>query len=120
MHIRELSNAHDGAVPLLWRISELLAGMEDAQVVGELNVALVEVEGGAILLSREVQGIQSLSLSLGDGRNVCRSGKTPVSCESAARVLDYEALGCVFSCRLEVQKRPHGMGPATLSKPEAS
>ena len=27
MHIRELSNAHDGAVPLLWRISELLAGM---------------------------------------------------------------------------------------------
>lgn len=38
-------------------ISESIARMEDAQVVDVLDIALLEVQGGTMLLGGKVQGI---------------------------------------------------------------
>ena len=38
-------------------ICKPIAGMKDAQVVDVLDVALLEVQGGTVLLSSKVQGI---------------------------------------------------------------
>jgi len=44
--------------------------MEDAQVVGVLNVALVKVKMHGILLGRKVQGVKRLRLRFSDGWDV--------------------------------------------------
>lgn len=43
--------------------------MENAQIIGKLNVTLVEVERGAVFFGCEVQGIQCLGLGLSNGRD---------------------------------------------------
>ena len=53
------------------RILETGSRVEDAEVVGELDVSLLEVEGDGVLLRREVQRIESFRLRLRDRGDVC-------------------------------------------------
>lgn len=87
---------------LVCRVSEFLASMENAQVVGKLNVALVEVERGAVFFGREVQGIQCLGLGLSNGGNFSRSRETPVACKGSSRVLNDHSLRGILGGWLEV------------------
>lgn len=80
---------------LFFRVNEPSTGVEDAQIVRILNVSLVKVEGYSVLLSGKVQGIEGFSLSFRDGRNVRRSGKSPVPGEASSCVLDDQALWLV-------------------------
>lgn len=76
--------------------------MENAQIIGKLDVTLVEVERGAVFFGCEVQGIQCLGLGLSNGRDFSRSRETPVSCKGSSRVLDDQPLRGILGGWLEI------------------
>lgn len=55
---------------LFLRVREAVARMEDTQVIGELHIALLEVERDCILLGKKVQCVERFGLGFGDGRDV--------------------------------------------------
>ena len=89
---------------LLLRVGEPIARMEDAQIVRELHIALLEVERNGISLSEEMQRVEGFGLRLSDGWNVGRAWETLEAGECAARVLDDQTLGGVCCCWLEVKE----------------
>lgn len=62
--------------------------MEYVEVVDVLNVAFLEAEPKGILFREEVDSVKCLSLSLRDRRNIWGSGKSKVTREKAASILD--------------------------------
>ena len=50
-------------------IRETVTRVENSQVINILDVALLEVGGDVELLTKEVEGVERLSLSFRDGRN---------------------------------------------------
>jgi len=56
---------------LLGRVREAITGVENAQIVGVLNVPLAEVEPDGESLGEEVECIQGFCLRFSNGWNVC-------------------------------------------------
>jgi hypothetical protein len=61
--------------------------MKDAKIISILNVTLTEVKTNSMLLSKEVQSIESFGLCFGDRRYVCGARKPTVSRESSTSIL---------------------------------
>ncbi len=89
---------------LLCRVPKAGAGVENAQVVDILDVALTKVQRHGVLFGRVVQRVQGLGLGFGDGRNIGGPRQAPIPRESAPGVLDDEAFGVGVRCCLEVQQ----------------
>lgn len=62
--------------------------MEDGQVVDVLDVAFLEINAQVYFFSGEMKSIQSLCLSLGDGRNVLAARVLAESSEITTSILN--------------------------------
>ena len=98
-------------------ILEPVPGMKNAQIVDVLNVALLKVQGSAILLRQKMQGIKRLRLRLGDWWNIGRSRLREKAREIAARILDQNPLRRRRSGRLMIQQGPVSVRLFGIAKP---
>jgi len=78
--------------------------VQNAQVVGELDVTFAEIEGDRVLLGGIMYGIQSFRLGLGQCRYPAGPLAIHVSRQVTTGVLDNESLWVIFRGGLIVQQ----------------
>lgn len=91
---------------LLGGISERAPRVEDAEIVGELDIARAKLERNCMLLGSIMQCIQRLCLSLRYCGDVCASGQAPVPDKRPPGILNEQSLRVTAGGRLVVQQRP--------------
>lgn len=74
--------------------------MEYCEVVHVLHITLLEVRRDTELLSKEMEGVESLCLSLSDGRNVGAARECAKAYKVSPSVLQCDSLRRVLRCWL--------------------
>lgn len=67
--------------------------MENAKIVHILHITFLEIQSGTVLCRQEVQGVERLSLRLGDRWDILRSRLSQESGEVSSCVLNQNPLG---------------------------
>lgn len=73
---------------MLRAVLEAITGMEEAQAVDILYIALLERQPECVLLCQEMHGVERFGLCLGEWRDVGAALLGEIARELAARVLD--------------------------------
>ena len=83
---------HDENLLLTMGVLKSIAGVENAEVVDILDIALTEIKTRMESLCKEVKSIECFGLGFGNGRDFRRSREGLIPCKCPSSILNYDSL----------------------------
>ena len=101
---------------LILGVLERVAGVEDAEVVDILDIALTKVQTSVESLSEEVKSVERFGLGFGNWRNAGRSRESLVSREGSSGILDDDSFFVFVGSGLVMEQRTFEVGFLGISE----